>query len=156
MGKPFRMPVHSPSSGERQLALALYGALQLPDKRIVVQWSDAQPATQPTWAFLEQLVALHSDKRWLMLIWDNASFHRSQALMERIRQHNRTANTQGLPRIVPYRLPTGAPWLNPIEPHWLWAKRNIYSAEHPLTPELLRERVYEYFDQKNATIISDS
>lgn len=150
------MPVHTAPSKEPNQALALYGALELPDKQIVVRWSDVQPSTQPTWEFLEHLVARHRGKRWLMVIWDNASFHRSQGLRERIRQHNRNAERQGLPRIVPYALPVGAPWLNPIEPHWLWAKRFVYKVEHPLTPELLRERVYEYFDRKNTTIITGS
>ena len=72
--------------------------------------------------------------------------------MGRIRQHNRTANQHRQPRIVPYRLPSRAPWLNPIEPHWLWAKRFVYNVESPLTPELLQKRVYDYFDKKNATI----
>lgn len=156
VGEPFRMPVHSPRSGEPNQALALYGALRLPDKQIVVQWSEAQPASQPTWQFLQRLIAQEPEKRWLMVIWDNASFHKSRWLMQRIREHNRLARKEGRTRLVPYRLPVGAPWLNPIEPHWLHCKRAVYSVAPPLTSEELRERANEYFDRKNTTQIPDS
>ena len=154
--KPFRMPVHPRPPREQKQALALYGALELPHKQVVVQWSDVQPASQPTWTFLKHLVAQQPEKRWLVIFWDNASFHKSKCLMQWIRGYNRHAGKRGLTRIVPYRLPKGSPWLNPIEPHWLHCKRAVYSVEHPLTPEQLRQRVHDYFATRNKTILLDS
>ena len=53
----------------------------------------------------------------LLLIWDNASWHRSQAVRHCIRQHNQQGKrgaTGG--RLVVCHLPSKSPWLNPIEP----------------------------------------
>ena len=126
----------------------------MPTKQVVAQGSQTQPATEPTWQFLLHLIAQQPEKRWLRVIWDNASFHRSHELKRRIREYNRNAGKEGRTRIVPYPLPVRASRLNPIEPHWL--QRAVYSVDHPLTPEQLRQRVGEYFDRKNATFISDS
>ena len=155
-GEPSRMPVHTPAPREKNQALVLYGALRLPDKQVVVRWSDAQPASQPTWTFLKQLVAQEPKKRWLVIFWDNASFHKSKRLMQWIREYNQSAGKRGQTRLVPYRLPTGSPWLNPIEPHWLHCKRAVYSVQSPSTPQELRQRVSDYLGTRNETILLDS
>jgi hypothetical protein len=53
---------------------------------------------------------------WL-LIWDNASWHKSQAVRTWIREHNQQVKQTGKGvRILPFLLPMQSPWLNPIEP----------------------------------------
>src|SRR5262249_27477407 len=56
----------------------------------------------------------------LLLIWDNASWHRSHAVRHWVRQHNRQVQqgTVGV-RIVGCQVPSKSPWLNPIE----WSKK---------------------------------
>jgi transposase len=85
-------------------------------------------------------------KRALLLIWDNASWHKSQLVRAWIRQHNQTVrqNGQGV-RIVPCFLPSKSPWLNRLEPHWVHAKRQIVEPAHLLPAQELEERVCAHF-----------
>jgi hypothetical protein len=72
------------------------------------------------------------------LIWDNASWHKSQAVRTWIRQHNQQVNQTGKGvRILPFLLPTQSPWLNPIEPKWVYAKRNVVEHDGLLTARQL-------------------
>ena len=53
----------------------------------------------------------------LLLIWDNASWHKSQQVRDWLGLHNRTVKQTGEGvRIVACLLPSKSPWLNPIEP----------------------------------------
>jgi hypothetical protein len=42
-------------------------------------------------------------------------------------------------------LPTQSPWLNPIEPKWVHAKRNMVEHNELLTARQLAERICAYF-----------
>ena len=153
-GERTRIPIREGPSAQPQKAVAVYGALTIPEKRICIQCVDQQPRSETTWNFLGCLVdyARRNHRRWLVVIWDNATFHKSQRLMEWIRQHNRaqSGRSDGV-RIAPYRLPTRSPGLNPIEPHWLHCKRAVYSVATTPTPEQLKQSVRRYFEQKRPT-----
>jgi hypothetical protein len=137
-------------------ALACYGLL--------VRWSTAETKTQEqmwlrfvagrpvsaiTTQFLDwgctKVAAL--DKRVLALVWDNASWHISQAVRSWIREHNRQvkASGQGV-RILVCPLPVKSPWLNPIEPKWLHGKRRVVEPERILSAQELAERVCATFN----------
>jgi transposase len=91
---------------------------------------------------------------WL-LIWDNASWHMSQIVRTWIRQHNAQVKAEGQGvRILPCFLPTKSPWLNPIEPKWVHAKRNIVEHDGVLTAQQLAERVCAYFGCSYETHLS--
>jgi transposase len=63
-------------------------------------------------------------KEALLLIWENASWHKSRELRDWITTHNRQVkDSGGGVRIVPCLLPTTSPWLNAIEPKWIHSKR---------------------------------
>ena len=63
-----------------------------------------------------------------------------------MREHNQTVKASGTGvRIVSCLLPVKSPWLNPIEPHWLHAKRKIAETTRPLTCQEISERVYAHF-----------
>ena len=63
-----------------------------------------------------------------------------------IRQHNQQVKQTGKGvRILPFLLPTKSPWLNPIEPKWVHAKRNVVELDGLLTAGQLAERVCAYF-----------
>jgi hypothetical protein len=82
---------------------------------------------------------------WL-LIWDNASWHTSQAVRAWVCTHNQRvkANRRGV-RIVACRLPVKSPWLNPIEPKWVHGKRTISDPEHMWSAGELEARVDAYY-----------
>ncbi len=66
----------------------------------------------------------------LLLVWDNASWHVSAAVRGWIRTHNRQVkrDRRGV-RIISGLLPIKSPWLNPIEPKWVHAKRRVVEAD---------------------------
>jgi hypothetical protein len=82
----------------------------------------------------------------LLLIWDNASWHQSQAVRTWIRTHNQRvkASRRGV-RIIVCPLPVKSPWLNPIEPKWVHGKRAISEPDYLLSPSELEARVYAYY-----------
>jgi transposase len=85
-------------------------------------------------------------KTALIMVWDNASWHISQAVRHWIRTHNRAVKQQGQGvRIVACYLPSKSPWLNRIEPHWVHGKRNIVEPARLLTAQEVADRVCTYF-----------
>jgi transposase len=82
----------------------------------------------------------------LLLIWDNASWHKSQQVRDWIRLHNRTVKQSGQGvRIVVCLLPSKSPWLNPIEPKWIHGKRAVSEPGRLLSADELEARVYAYY-----------
>jgi len=100
------------------------------------------------WLFIIGLltVARAEGKRLLIIIWDNASWHKSKDIRLWIRAYNRAAKETGEPRLLTHLLPIKSPWLNPIEPRWLHAKRGICEPDGQLTPHELRRRLCSHFD----------
>ena len=151
-GERTRIPIREASGDQTQKAVAVYGALTIPRKQVCIWCVDEQPRSETTWSFLKRLVdyARRNHRRWLVVIWDNAPFHKSQRLIQWIREHNRAQSDRSdAVRIVPYCLPTRSPWLNPIEPHWLHCKRAIYSVYTTPTPDQLKRQVRRYFQPKS-------
>ena len=63
----------------------------------------------------------------MLLVWDKASWHRSQAVRRWMRDHNRQVKQEGKGvRIVSCQLPIKSPWLPPWnltgcrENGWCW------------------------------------
>ncbi|GIX45940.1 MAG: hypothetical protein KatS3mg131_0151 [Candidatus Tectimicrobiota bacterium] len=82
----------------------------------------------------------------MVLIWDNASWHVSQAVRSWLREHNRKVKATGEgARIVAFNLPVKSPWLNPIEAKWVHGKRAVSEAERLLGADELESRVYAYY-----------
>jgi DDE superfamily endonuclease len=107
-------------------ALACYG-LYLPQMTETwLRFVDGRPVSAITTQFLcwccEKLEL--RGKEALLLIWDNASWHKSHQVRDWIKTHNRGVKASGHGvRIVPSVLPTKSPWLIPIEPQWIHSKR---------------------------------
>jgi transposase len=106
-----------------------------------------RPVSQVTTAFLawlcERLAA--EQKRVLVLLWDNASWHISQEVHAWVRAHNLKVKRHGGVRLLTWRLPIKSPWLNPIEPHWGHGKRAIVEPACLLTAAKIISCVSEYF-----------
>jgi hypothetical protein len=82
----------------------------------------------------------------LLLIWDHASWHTSQAVRSWIYTHNQRvkASQQGV-RMVICWLPVKSPWLNPLEPKWLHGKRAVSAPDRLLSAAELEARICTYY-----------
>jgi hypothetical protein len=150
-------PMHTWTPGERELrlvekslppvdskpkALACYGVLlratATTPEQLWLRFATGRPVSALTCPFLsgccDRLAAL--DKRALLLVWDNASWHTSQFVRTWLRVHHRHVKRTGRGvRIVTCRLPSKSPWLNPIEPKWLHGKRAVVEPARVLTAQ---------------------
>src|SRR4051794_879575 len=131
----------------RQLPGTRYGLLRTDQDRVLLRFVEGRPVSRVTTTFLAWVAhRLAKDgKRVWVLVWDNATWHVSQAVQGWIRTHNRTVKRTGGVRILVCRLPVKSPWLNPIEPRWLHGKRAIVEPERTLTADELMDRVHQHF-----------
>lgn len=133
-------------------ALACYGLLvrqaHLPHDQMLLRFVEGQPVSAITTQFLAWACGQLADQgvTALLLIWDNASWHKSQAVREWIEAHNHLVKRHvSRVRIVPFLLPVKSPWLNPIEPKWLHGKRAVVEPERTLPADELADRICDYF-----------
>jgi transposase len=148
-GQPLRLVQRQANKAHAQpKALACYGGLRTDTGRVILHSATGQPNSQHTWFFLRGLllIAHREHKRVLVVIWDNASWHKSKRLKSHIRAYNLAAKRTGLPRLLTFHLPIQSPWLNPIEPHWLHAKRAVCEPHDDLPYSVLQSRLHHYFD----------
>jgi len=113
-----------------------------------LRFVDGRPVSAITIRYLDwcctKLAA--AGKEGLLLIWDNASWHVSQAVRTWIREHNRQVKRTGRGvRILNQYLPVKSPWLNPIEPKWVHGKRKVVEPERLLSAQELAVRVCAAF-----------
>jgi transposase len=144
-----------PSADPEPKAVACYGLLVqertpqgVSQEHVWLRFVTARPVSTVTVEFLTWVCAklIAGGKTALLLVWDNASWHRSHAVRYWIREHNRRVKQerQGL-RILPCLLPIKSPWLNPLEAHWVHGKRAVVEPSRLLTAEELIERVNTHF-----------
>ena len=137
-------------------ALACYGLL-VRERPAAGSWTEAawlrfvagRPVSARTIEFLARCCGklAAAGKEGLLLVWDNASWHVSQAVRQWIRAHNRQVKATGRGvRIIACYLPIKSPWLNPIEPKWAHGKRRVVEPARLLTAAELRARVCAAFD----------
>jgi transposase len=145
---PLRLMQRDPPRGEPLKALACFGAVRQDTEEVLLYFSEGQPNSLQMWWFIIGLLALarEEDKRVVVIIWDNASWHKSHDLRAWIRAYNRAAKAAGEPRLLTQLLPLKSPWLNPIEPRWVHAKRRVCEPDGPLTPGELQRRLCTHFD----------
>jgi hypothetical protein len=133
-------------------ALACYGllvrALPTTPEQLWLRFAVGQPVSALTTQFLawccDHLAA--RGMRALLLVWDNASWHTSQRVRTWIRDHNHQVKQRGGGvRVLPCRLPTKSPWLNPIEPKWVHGKRAVMEPVRLLPADELADRVCAYY-----------
>ena len=133
-------------------ALACYGLLLRPGPQqadqMRLRFVTGRPVSAVTIDFLAWCSAQLAAQGFtaLLLIWDNASWHRSQAVRHWIRQHNQRVKrgAEGV-RLVVCHLPSKSPWLNPIEPKWIHGKRAVSEPDRLLSANELEARVYTYY-----------
>jgi DDE superfamily endonuclease len=147
-GQELHLVQREPQRGETDQALACFGAVRHNDEAVLLYFSDGQPNSLQMWLFIIGLLAVarQEGKRVLVIIWDNASWHKSADLRAWIRAYNRAAKVAGEPRLLTHLLPVKSPWLNPIEPRWVHAKRGVCEPDGELTPSVLRSRLCAHFE----------
>jgi hypothetical protein len=129
-------------------ALSCYG-LYVPELRETwLRFVDGRPVSAITTQFLRWCCHRLEErgKKALLLIWDNASWHKSLRGRDWIGAHNRCVkeSAHGV-RIVACFLPTKSPWLNAIEPKWVHGKRKGAEPERLLGAYELADRVCGVF-----------
>jgi hypothetical protein len=147
VGEELRLVQREPKRGEHDKALACFGAVRQDTDEVLLYFSDGQPNSLQMWLFIIGLLAVAraEGKQVLVIIGDNATWHKSADIRRWIRAYNRAAKTAGEPRLLTHLLPVKRPWLNPIEPRWVHAKRGVCEPDGELTPTVLRSRLCVHF-----------
>ena len=119
------------------------GAAPGPHEELWLRFVDGRPVSAVTTGFLAWCCAklAAAGKTALLLVWDNAAWHGSREVRRWAAAHNRAvrAARRGV-RVVLCFLPIKSPWLNPIEPKWVHAKRKVVEPDRLLSARELAER----------------
>lgn len=145
-----RLVERTPASGETEKALACFGAVRQDTQQTYLYFSDGQPNSEHTWLFIMGLLAMARREkiRVVVMIWDHATWHKSKRLRQWIRSYKLAAKKLGQPRLLTFLLPRKSPWLNPIEPRWVHAKRKTCEPDGDLTAQELKRRLAAHFDNE--------
>lgn len=146
-GQQVRLVEREAQRGEPK-ALACYGAVRHDTDRVYLYFCTGQPDSQQTWVFIPALldIARHEGKRVVVILWDNASWHNSKQVRQWIRAYNQQAKRDGAVRLLVFRLPTKSPWLMPMEPRWVHAKRQVCEPVSDLNACELQRRLHCHFE----------
>lgn len=132
------------------LAVHWYEQNNVKHEEVWLRFVEGNPCSDLTIQYLEWLLEKTqlADKQVLVMVWDHATWHKSMAVCQWIRKHNRLVkkNGQGI-RLLSFLLPKKSPWLNPIEPMWIHAKRKVVEPDKKLTALELVRRVSAVFEQ---------
>jgi hypothetical protein len=141
-----------PTDDAEPKALACYGLRVRPGPQQAAQMWRRFVAGRPVravtiafWAWCSARLAAQGFTA-VRLMWDNASWHRSQAVRLWSRQHNQQGKqgTEG-GRSVVCPLPSTSPWLTPIAPKWGHGKRAVAEPDRLLSAAEREARVYAYY-----------
>ena len=158
-GEELRLVERQPKPKEPQKALACFGAVRQDTGERFLYLCDGQPNSAYIILMLQRLldVARHEKKRGLAIIWDRASWHKSKELRRWIRKYNQTAKRKGDVRLLTCLLPVKSPWLNPMEAHWVHAKRKTVEPDGELSVAELKRRLCAHFQvELNTATLQES
>jgi len=131
------------------LAIHWYQQDMIKHEEVWLRFVEGNPCSNLTIQYLEWLLEKISlaGKKALIMVWDHATWHKSKAVREWIHAHNSAVkkSQKGI-RLLPFLLPKKSPWLNPIEPMWIHAKRKIVEPDKKLTETEVVRRVSAVFD----------
>jgi transposase len=147
--KPLRLHQNEPDRHDpAPKAVACYGLLRADTQDMLLRFVDGRPVSAVTTQFLAWLAAwlAAEGKTALLLVWDNASWHVSQAVRAWLKAHNRHVKQTGGCRVVVCPLPVKSPWLNRIEPKWVHGKRAIAEPDRKLSVAELKHRICAYYN----------
>jgi transposase len=128
-------------------AISCYGMLRNDTHKVMLRFVEDRPLGDVTIQFLSWVCERIGEegKRVLIVVWDEASWHRADAVSAWVREHNKHAKRAGGVKVVICELPVASPWLNNIEPCWTHAKRAIMEPDRKLTAQEITSRVCDHF-----------
>jgi transposase len=128
-------------------ALACYGLLRADSGQRLLRFVQGRPVSTVTIQFLVWLLArlAAEGQEALLLIWDNASWHSSNAVRSWVKAHNRKVKAEGGCRLLVCPLPSKSPWLNNIESKWMHGKRAVVEPARTLMADELKNRLCDYY-----------
>jgi hypothetical protein len=128
-------------------AICCYGMLRKDTGRVMLRFVEDRPLGEVTIQFLSWVCesVAGEGKKVLIVVWDEVSWHRSDAVSSWVREHNECAKREGGVKVVICELPVASPWLNNIEPCWTDAKKAIMEPERRLLAKEVTSRVCEHF-----------
>jgi hypothetical protein len=148
-GKPVHLVQHEPDRHDPEPnAVACDGLLRADTQGMLLRFVEGRPVSAVTTQFLAWLTAwlAAEGKTALLLVWDNASWHVSQAVRAWLTAHHRRVKREGGCRVVVCPLPVKSPWLNRIEPQWGHGPRAIAEPDRKLRVAELKHRIGAYDD----------
>lgn len=147
--EPLRLVERQPQLDETDKAIACFGAVCHETKERFFYFADGQPNSEKTILMLQALIEVaHSrHKQVLVIIWDRATWHKSKRLKTWVHSHNQQVKKEpdGV-RLLLCLLPSKSPWLNPMEPIWLHAKRKVSEPDDDLSVKVLKQRLCAVFN----------
>jgi hypothetical protein len=145
----------SQADPDRQ-ALAGYGLFLPQTDTMLLRLVTGRPVSPVTCDSLAWVAArLGPDgTKALRLIWDHASWHRSNVVRTWLNAHHKRVTRAGSCRLIVCPLPRKRPWLNPSAPRWVHGKRAILEPICLLTAQELIERVCTYYGCENLAPIT--
>ena len=99
---------------------------------------------------MTDLAEVYSAKRYIVVVWDNASWHKAAAVQLWLREYNAAARRERHPVIFLFALPTYSPWLNPVEAIFNQTKRRVLFGRNCADPVERRCTLDTHFAQRNA------
>jgi hypothetical protein len=129
-------------------AVACYGLLRADTQGMLLRFVDGRPVSAVTTQFLAWLTArlAAEGKTALLMVWEKASWHLSQAVRAWLKAHNRRVKRDGGCRVGVCPLPSKSPWLNRSEPTGVHGKRAIAEPDRKWRVEELKHRICAYDD----------
>lgn len=127
-------------------------------EEVWIRFVEGNPKSDPTIVFMKWTLEKTAEQgiQVLLMFWDHASWHKSKKVRSWLHQHNQEVKRTGKgTRLLTILLPKKSPWLNPIEPRWVHAKRKVMEPERKLSVKELSQRVCEVFDQTDLPWISN-
>jgi len=119
-------------------------------EEVWLRFVEGNPKSDPTIQFMKWVLEKTSQQgiRVLVMFWDHASWHKSKMVRSWLHKHNQAVKKSGKgTRLLAYLLPKKSPWLNPIEPRWIHAKRKVTEPDKKITAQEMSERVCAVFKQ---------
>ncbi len=132
---------------------AVYAALDDETQEAVLSWAQERPNSEVTVDFLKSLMSYWTkrDKHFMVLFWDQASWHTSKRTCQWIRDYNQRAKQTGLTRLIVCQLPSRSPWLMPLEPVFGWIKHHMLGDRSFETVAELQAAVETCFQQRTTS-----
>ncbi len=143
-GKPTWIPAFGPKQGQ-----ALYLGLDVASGEVLWRYSRSTTAVAST-QYLSYLVQQYAGRKYVAVVWDNASWHKAVHVQRWLDDHNATAVEKQRPKVFVSFLPTYSPWLNPVEAVINQTKRRVLFGRNIDEPAERRRALDTHFAQRNA------